>query len=141
MEIQCSCTSADDRSGSSATGRYTSSRRAISALLRKRTWPRARKEIEEGWTICPPRYPRRLKLEQTRGRDHNPCDEGGEAREHQQIMQDDGHRQSSMQRRGHARISRPEGGGDCYVSAKWGQLAAHRCRVELSGDSSSRSHL
>ncbi len=52
-------------------------------------------------------------------------------------MQDDGHRNSSLQRRGRARISRPEGGGDCYVSAKWGQLAVHRCMIELSGDSSS----
>jgi len=83
------------------------------------------------------RAPRRLELEQTRGRDHDPCDEGGEAREQQQIMQDDGHRNSSLQRRGRARISRPEGGGDCYVSAKWGQLAVHRCMIELSGDSSS----
>src|SRR5262249_42370644 len=32
MEIQCSCTSADDRSGSLATCRYTNSRRAMSAL-------------------------------------------------------------------------------------------------------------
>jgi hypothetical protein len=52
-------------------------------------------------------------------------------------MQDDGHRNSSLQRRGRARISWPEGGGDCYVSAKWGQLAVHRCMIELSGDSSS----
>jgi hypothetical protein len=71
------------------------------------------KRIEEAWIICPPRYPRRLKLDETRGRDHNPCDEGGEAREQQQIMQDEGHRKSSMQRRGPARISRPERGGDC----------------------------
>ena len=35
-----------------------------------------------------------LKLEQTRGRDHDPCDEGGKAREQQQILQDDGHRKS-----------------------------------------------
>jgi hypothetical protein len=40
-----------------------------------------------------------------------------------------------MQRRGRARISRPESGGDCYFSAKWGQLAVHHYRVELSGDS------
>ena len=33
-----------------------------------------------------------LKLaEQTRSCDYDPCDEGGEAREQQQIMQDDGH--------------------------------------------------
>ena len=39
---------------------------------------------------------------------------------------------------GHARISRPESGGDCYFSAKWGQLAVHHYRVELSGDSPTR---
>jgi hypothetical protein len=34
-----------------------------------------------------------LKLaEQTRSCDYDPCDEGGEAGEQQQIMQDDGHR-------------------------------------------------
>jgi hypothetical protein len=43
-----------------------------------------------------------------------------------------------MQRRGRARISRPESGGDCYFSAKWGQLAVHHYRVELSGDSPTR---
>jgi hypothetical protein len=35
---------------------------------------------------------RSLKLaEQTRSCDYDPCDEGGEAGEQQQIMQDDGH--------------------------------------------------
>jgi len=43
-----------------------------------------------------------------------------------------------MHRRGRARISRPESGGDCYFSAKWGQLAVHHYRVELSGDSPTR---
>ena len=37
-----------------------------------------------------------LKLEQTRGRDHDPCHEGGEAREQQQILQDDGHSKISL---------------------------------------------
>ena len=37
-----------------------------------------------------------LKLEQTRSRDHDPCHEGGEAREQQQIMQDDDHRKSPL---------------------------------------------
>src|SRR5262249_15394765 len=37
-----------------------------------------------------------LKLEQTRGRDHDPCHEGGETREQQQIMQDDDHRKSPL---------------------------------------------
>jgi len=35
-----------------------------------------------------------MSLEQTPGRDHDPCDEGGEAGEQQQILQDDGHRKS-----------------------------------------------
>jgi hypothetical protein len=35
-----------------------------------------------------------MSLGQTRSRDHDPCDEGGEAREQQQILQDDGHRKS-----------------------------------------------
>src|SRR5215475_13023661 len=35
-----------------------------------------------------------LKLEQTRGRDHDSCDDRGEAREQQQIMQDDDQRKS-----------------------------------------------
>src|SRR5262249_57868186 len=47
----------------------------------------------------------RMSLEQTRGCDHDPCHEGGEAREQQQIMQDDGHKKSSYaapSNRGHA---------------------------------------
>ena len=31
-----------------------------------------------------------MSLEQTPGRDHDPCDEGGEAGEQQQIMPDEG---------------------------------------------------
>jgi len=46
-----------------------------------------------------------------------------------------------MHRRGRARISRPESGRDCYFSAKWGQLAVHHYRVELSGDSPTRGPL
>ena len=37
-----------------------------------------------------------LKLEQTRGRDYDPCHEGGKAREQQQIMQDEGHGKSPL---------------------------------------------
>jgi hypothetical protein len=37
-----------------------------------------------------------MSLEQTRGRNHDPCDEGGKAREQQQIMQDEGHRKSPL---------------------------------------------
>jgi hypothetical protein len=38
-----------------------------------------------------------MSLEQTRGRDHDPCDEGGEERElQQQLMQDESHRKSPL---------------------------------------------
>jgi hypothetical protein len=39
------------------------------------------------------RGPRRMRSEQTCARDHDPCDDGGETEEKQQIVQDaDGHR-------------------------------------------------
>ena len=52
-----------------------------------------------------------VKLEQTRGRDHDSCDEGGETREQQEFVKYDGHRKSSCAARTDILAGGEESGG------------------------------